>query len=77
MYGDSLRDKTIAYNAKLVEYAQSNENVTIIDMTEGLADGTVPKAEMWDATNHLSKAGYLVYTNYIREALGLPVITEE
>ena len=77
MYGDALRDKTIAYNARLVEYAQNNKNVTIIDMTDGLADGTVPKAEMWDATNHLSKAGYLVYTNYIRKALGLPVIAKD
>ena len=74
-YGDALRDKTIAYNAKLVEYAKNNEYVTIIDMTEGLADGIVPKAEMWDATNHLSKAGYVVFTNYIRKALGLPEIS--
>ena len=73
-YGDKLRDKTIKYNDYLKSYLNEDDKAFIIDMTEGLADGITPIPEMWDATNHLSKAGYDVFTNYIREALGLSAL---
>ncbi|MBO4572261.1 MAG: hypothetical protein J5762_00625 [Clostridia bacterium] len=71
LYNSANKQRTMSYNAMLADYAQAEAHVTLIDMTDGLADENGPIPALWDATNHMTKAGYEVFTAYIRQALGL------